>query len=767
MKSDINSNFSEKMKRYYTSILFLLMAVTANLYSQELSKDSQKLKEQLAKRISDRQEKINEYIRKNPSVNANVTTSSDGAIMQLFDIENGIPIYRSIYNENSAKTIGTNLVRSGEGLGFDLDGTNAPTIGIWDGGDIRETHRELRGRVTDRDGVSPLSSGSHATHVAGTMIASGIDPDVMGMAPNARIDAYDWNNDITEMANANLLLSNHSYGLIRGWDSGVWFGDRNVSTVEDYQFGRYNRNAQEWDAIAKANNKYLIIIAAGNHRDDIGPIGSVQEPDGDWDCIADYCLSKNVFTVGAVADIVDGYSGPSSVRSAIFSSWGPVDDGRIKPDIVANGVWLKSTDNVSDTALKFDSGTSMAAPSVTGSLALLYELEREMPAEIDGWSSTFKGLVIHSADEAGTSDGPDYSFGWGLMNTARAAEIIRYNNSGCDYRAPNVTTWGLLKNIYEVQVNKNQVTEFKVHKLEGKPLKVTIAWVDPAGTVGVRALDDRTPSLVNNIDLRIISPNGNVFFPWKLDPANPASAATKGDNNVDNIEQIVIEDIPSGTYTVQLNMDSGSTDEFESVSLIVTGNDRLIQNLTVTSASSFDKLISNGESEYYKVRNSFEIDSDYVIEEGGEASFHGSKIVIKPGFRSEKGSSLVMSTELNCDALPERIVNSTENNSGAKFVEENIDNVDNITKPEDVLSDLINVYPNPTKDFVNISFDTNLLDNVNKITITSMQGRIIMEKSSQIQKIETMNLSSLEKGVYVVNVILNNGTNKTRLVIKN
>jgi len=109
-----------------------------------------------------------------------------------------------------------------------------------------------------------------------------------------------------------------------------------------------------------------------------------------------------------------------------FSSWGPTDDGRIKPDIVADGVSVYSTLATNDSSYGYLNGTSMAAPGASGSLLLLQELSYKLinkPIR----AATVKALAIHTANEAGLNPGPDYKFGWGLLNTSEAA--ITLNNA--------------------------------------------------------------------------------------------------------------------------------------------------------------------------------------------------------------------------------------------------------------------------------------------------------------------------------------------------
>lgn len=749
----------------------------AVIYKQDLAKRKSRvsrLNAEFAGRRAERTARIQKYLRDNPNQQraAGLQAMPDGTLRELYDIDNGIPIYRITHNDNSAETIGTDLVRTGGGLGFDLDGHNAPTIGIWDGGAVRATHVELTGRVTQQDGATTLDE--HATHVAGTMIARGIDARAMGMAPHAELDAYDWGNDDNEMLNANLLLSNHSYGFARGWrwtgTAWQWVGDGGVSQVEDFQFGRYNENARAWDQIAFTNYNYLIVTSAGNDRNDNGVAGSIHPPDGPWDCIADYGVSKNVLTVGAVHDINGGYGGVGTVVASNFTSWGPVDDGRVKPDIVANGVSLRSTEEDNNTDYGNKSGTSMAAPSVTGSIALLHELDNDLVTTFEGWSSTFMGLVIHSADEAGNFDGPDYSFGWGMMNTARAAHILQYHDEGCGINALSLSD-GLRNNIRELQIDNNETINYQVEKLAGVPLKVTLVWTDPAGAVGARALDNRAASLINDLDLRIIAPNGATTFPWRLNPNNPGAAATRGDNTVDNVEQVIVDNLSAtGTYTIRIHMESTSLDNDQYASLIVTGHDRLRQDITIAPGTEpfVDRVISGSawwQKAFFKVRDHLVIDDQYTIESDGEATFHAARTTLRPGFHAKAGAILHITTELDCD-VPYETTSEEDpggRTSGGVNVEEEVDEADNLI---DSSNQPIGIYPNPAHGLLTLDFGSYQGEDIKAISIVSLQGRKLMEKGHGIQQQETIDFSGFAKGIYIVNIQLKDGTEISRRVIK-
>ena len=503
----------------------------------------------------------------------------------------GLPaLYNTTHNLGAAQTSLTTRLWPGGGRGWDLYGQRltlccfqGPTgtqpfyydtkLGIWDGGAVRATHQELNGRVLQPDGASTLSN--HATHVAGTMIASGVEPNARGMAYAAKLDAYDWNNDESEMAAAGaqgLLLSNHSYVLITGWQWGdydqsgtdrwFWWGGETDTACVD--FGLYSQQARDWDLIGQNAPNYLIVKAAGNDRGQ-GPapgtthrvwsnsLGNwtnsttVRQKDGGplgYDCISHAGVAKNVLTVGAVYALNGPYTDPSQVVPSTFHGWGPTDDGRIKPDIVAKGVSLYSSIAGNNQDYATYSGTSMASPTVTGTLALLQQRAIQVRNLLSSGpvqpltSAQLKALVCHTAMEAGLP-GPDPVYGWGLLNAEAAADLIQAAGDSALLESTNLA---------------NGATFSRTVYSDGlSPLKVTVAWTDPAASVSTYQLNNPAPVLVNDLDLRLIrQSDGVVFEPYRLVAGQPASPAQTGDNARDNIEQVRITAPVPGLYTVQL-----------------------------------------------------------------------------------------------------------------------------------------------------------------------------------------------------------------------
>ncbi|GAB2695112.1 hypothetical protein GCM10027037_18460 [Mucilaginibacter koreensis] len=516
--------------------------------------------------------------------------SRQGKVISLQQVTPlGFPVYVQTYNNTiSAATTGTNSVQPGGSLGLNLSGSSTllnDKLAIWDGGSVYAGHQEFAGKtITNPDGVG---SNEHATHVAGTMVAKGVVPAVKGMAFNAAtLLSYDFDNDVAEMGTAgtNLLLSNHSYGAIAGWnynsDEGHWEWYGLPGDSVDYKFGFYSSYTQGYDRVAYNAPYYTIVVAAGNSRNDTGPgigesyygfrsrtdqtlVNQGPRPSGissnnGYDVIPLEANAKNVITVGAVQALPFGPATPADVVIGSYSSWGPTDDGRIKPDLVGNGDNVLSTDNSGPTDYLTLSGTSMSAPNITGSLYLLQEYYAQKNSNNFMRSATLKALACHTAFDGGNI-GPDYIYGWGLLDMRRAAQAITDN--------------GTKSLILENTLQQGQPQTIQVTASGSGVLAATLAWTDPEGTITPDGtINDRSPKLVNDLDIRISNGSGTLL-PWVLNPEQPGVAATKGDNIRDNIEQIIVDGAtPGKTYTIIVSNKQTLQSGSQPYSLIVTGS---------------------------------------------------------------------------------------------------------------------------------------------------------------------------------------------------
>lgn len=457
------------------------------------------------------------------------------------------PRYVTTFNAQAAQMQGATSLYNGGSLGVNIEGQNM-TVGVWDGDKVRDTHQSLTGRATA--GELLFSLDGHATHVSGTIISDGTgNASGKGIAPQASVVYYKFRQtghniaDEPEMiaeATNGLLVSNHSYGVP-------------ADVVSQSFLGKYDNRAQLWDQIAVNFPNYLIVSSAGNSRND-----GVNFADFGYDLLTGNANAKNILTVGASVG-QSNYSGPASVPMSNFSSWGPTDDGRVKPDITTKGVGMLSTDSGSNTAFVSRQGTSMSSPAVAGGAILLQQYWMQLNNGVPMKAASLKGLMLHTVNEAGANNGPDYQFGWGLLNTRFAAETIGNNGNNDLIDEKNLVNNGS----YTQVINANS----------GK-LIVSISWTDPAATqLPSNAEDDPLAMVVNDLDLTLTDSNGTVSLPWKLDPAIPSAAATNGINNVDVFEKIEI-DVPSGVYTIGVTHKGSLVGGSQNFSLIVSGADQ-------------------------------------------------------------------------------------------------------------------------------------------------------------------------------------------------
>ena len=463
----------------------------------------------------------------------------DGSVDELVGIEgDDFLLYNSVDNANAAISTRANILNNT----YNLKGANM-TVGVWDGGPARNTHVEFNNRLSIGDGNFTLNENSfHATHVAGTIGAFGINAAAKGMAPSVNIKSFDWFNDESEVINQaalGLLISNHSYGVP-------------LESAPAWLAGAYSSAARDWDVIAYNTPYYLAVYSAGNDGGDINTSAS----SAGLDKLIGEKAAKNNLVVANAEDATINASGDLvGVNINSDSSQGPADDKRIKPDITGNGSGLLSTgDAANNTSYLTLSGTSMASPNVAGSLILLQEYFKQKYSRYMK-AATLKGLACHTADDAG-NPGPDAKFGWGLLNCKKAVETILFN--------------GLSSLITESSLNQGQTKTYTFASNGTVPLSATICWTDVPGQANNGINNSTTPALVNDLDIRITE-STNVYFPWKLQTNANLNATRNSDNFVDNVESVKIDVPANAVYTVTVSHKNTLVNNSQNFSLIVTG----------------------------------------------------------------------------------------------------------------------------------------------------------------------------------------------------
>jgi len=514
-----------------------------------LSKEFQK--EQTA-----REARIQSFLRENTNVK-NRFVGSNGGLYEIKDIIDGKPVYVSTDNQNAALATRTSKLHSGGSLGLDLEGQGM-RIGIWDGGKVMLNHVEFMNdatppttRATNTDFPAPATDG-HATHVAGTMVGKGVNVAAKGMAPKANLVSYNWTNDqdevLLEIANNGLLLSNHSYGVPLVTDTGAL-------NVPAWMPGCYNTDARSWDLVAVGAPYYLMVASAGNNG-----FGTSQYTQGlafGYDKLTGEKNSKNNLVIANGNPTVNPTTGSLFVSINMGSSQGPSDDGRVKPDITADGTDLFSAYNTGVSSYSTLSGTSMAAPNTSGTLLLLQQYNSQLKDGAFMRSSTLKGLVCHTAFDV-TPIGPDPKFGWGFLDAEKSAVLMQ--NSVAEQPTAILS---------EIVLNQGETYTVEVTATTAQKLQATICWIDPAGTSRNNQLNSPTPALVNDLDIRI-KKGTEVNLPWKLQLSNISSAAIKGDNIVDNVERVDVDNA-IGTYTIEITHKGTLQGGSQAVSLVVSG----------------------------------------------------------------------------------------------------------------------------------------------------------------------------------------------------
>lgn len=458
---------------------------------------------------------------------------------QIYDVLDGVVLYRTTHNADAAIATRTADLQLNGSLGLNLDGSGM-TVGVWDFGPVDLTHPEFQfkneySRIENVDKTS-VDKGTeysdHATHVSGTIGAKGIDAKAKGMATNIKIKSYNWTNDKKEMvlaaadADSPILLSNHSYGVpIVGDDK---------EKLPAYYMGAYTKDARDIDEILRNNPKYLIVASAGND----GKVSYTGGMYSNFDKLTSDKNAKNNLVVANANPIMKLFS--SEFKSLIISSsssQGPTDDLRVKPDIAGDGSEVYST--IPNGGYDVYSGTSMAAPNVTGTLVLLQQYYKQLNGDYMN-SSTLKGLVCHTALDDIAAPGPDPSFGWGFLDARGAAETIK-----------NASLKKIILDELSLNQGGNHTISFTAQA--GDKIKASICWTDMPGDFADNEPNDPTPRLVNDLDLRV-SKDGETYFPWKLD-YSPSSgfSNSKGDNKVDNIEIIEFNAPTSGIYNLTVS----------------------------------------------------------------------------------------------------------------------------------------------------------------------------------------------------------------------
>lgn len=420
-------------------------------------------------------------------------------------------------------------------------------VGVFDKG-VDETHDDFDDAASaTRVITNDAGMQFHATHVAGTIAGDGklsTGSDSWG-GGNGGTAAYQWRGmatsaqvlDIDQMppfgqsgkdpdthmryiSSPGMDVSNHSY----------------VISVD----GAYDSSNQARDEIIRGD-----AMSGGNPvppRLHVTSAGNGGQTPFSNEYVTSHQSGYFALTKQVKNALVVGNWDTGAGRIANSSSLGPTYDGRIKPDVVAPGMAVKSTgycvgpsdpdektpDLCKDSTGNYKprqnfyrvlNGTSMASAAAAGTLALVLEqyattygvsLDQSPPLP-----STLRAVVIHAADDKKNSapttnpdgvvkdsPGPDFVTGWGLIDAQAAVDVVANRR---------------LREDALMAACDSHTYIFAVAPDTGARVRVTLAWDDVAADALVGATDPTAPKLRNDLDLVLVDPDGTEHYPWQLD----------------------------------------------------------------------------------------------------------------------------------------------------------------------------------------------------------------------------------------------------------
>ncbi|MEO5569931.1 MAG: S8 family serine peptidase [Bacteroidia bacterium] len=394
----------------------------------------------------------------------------------------------------------SNVINSDYVMGRHYDGTGVAAALADDG--IVGPHIDFTGRLTNH---LTIPGGFHGDMTSGILAGAGnLDPVIRGMATGVQLHVFDI-GPYPQIIDA--VLNNATLGTTVS------------STSYSQGCNEYTTDTQFGDQTIHDNPQLEFVFSAGNNGGGDCGYGAGA---GWGNVTGGYKQGKNVIACANLSplEVLD----PSSSR-------GPASDGRIKPDISANGLDQMST--AEGNTYQVGGGTSAACPGIAGICTQLIQAYKEINSAANAPTALIKACLLNGAEDIGNA-GPDYTYGWGRVNALRAVETIE------DVRYFNTTISQGITNTHTIAVPANVIQ-----------LRVMAYWHDQAGTP-LAAI-----SLTNDLDMVVTDPSSFVWEPWILDPTpNPVNLNTpaiRATDHLNNMEQVTIDNPAAGNYTVSIN----------------------------------------------------------------------------------------------------------------------------------------------------------------------------------------------------------------------
>ncbi len=395
----------------------------------------------------------------------------------------------------------SSAINTDYGAGRHYDGTGV-VMAIADDGTITP-HIDFTGRLTQN---TTTNSGTHGDMTSGIAVGAGNrDPKITGAATGAYLQLYYINNyphivnAVSNLATLGTVITSTSYSEGTG--------------------GVYTTNSSFIDNQIRTNPSLLHIFSAGNAGTSSGGSGY---PTGWGNITGGYKAGKSVIASGNLnnKDVLEN-----------SSSRGPAADGRIKPDLCANGYNQLSTN--APNGNQVGGGTSAASPSIGGCTAQLYHAYKTLNGGSNPEGALIKAAMLNTAEDLGNA-GPDFKHGWGRINALRAVKTLENNT----YLSSTVANGGTNNHTITIPAGVSQV-------------RVMVYWADYEGSPAA------SKAIVNNLDIRMQAPGGIWYNPWILDPTKNAVNlnlnAVRGVDTLNPVEQVTLDSPVAGSYTVEVN----------------------------------------------------------------------------------------------------------------------------------------------------------------------------------------------------------------------